>query len=88
MSSSTFADGNGRVGRTLLNYWLILNDFPPLIVYEEDRNLYYEALKQYDEEEILEPLESFFKGQTVKTWARTMEQERGSKRQNSLTDYL
>ena len=83
-----FADGNGRVGRTLLNYWLILNDFPPLIVYEEDRNLYYEALKQYDEEEILEPLESFFKGQTVKTWARTMEQERGSKRQNSLTDYL
>ena len=83
-----FADGTGRVGRTLLNYWLILNDFPPLIVYEEDRNLYYEALKQYDEEEILEPLESFFKGQTVKTWARTMEQERGSKRQNSLTDYL
>ena len=66
----------------------VLNDFPPLIVYEEDRNLYYEALKQYDEEEILEPLESFFKGQTVKTWARTMEQERGSKRQNSLTDYL
>ena len=40
-----FADGNGRVGRTLLNYWLILNDFPPLIVYEEDRNLYYEGLK-------------------------------------------
>lgn len=32
-----FADGNGRVGRTLLNYWFILNNHPPLIVFEEDK---------------------------------------------------
>ena len=29
-----FADGNGRVGRTLLNYWLMSNNYPPAIVYE------------------------------------------------------
>ena len=46
-----FADGNGRVGRTLLNYWLMLNDHPPLIVYDEDKQDYYKALQQYDEEE-------------------------------------
>lgn len=32
-----FADGNGRVGRTLLNYWLMINDYPPMIIYEEDK---------------------------------------------------
>ena len=30
-----FADGNGRVGRTLLNYLLMTRDHPPLIVYDE-----------------------------------------------------
>ena len=84
-----FADGNGRVGRTLLNYWLIINDYPPLIVYEEDRNLYYDALKQYDEKEILDPLEIFFQEQTIKTWRRASEQNKGHRqRQHGFTDYL
>ena len=67
-----FADGNGRVGRTLLNYWLMINDYPPMIVYEEDRRAYYDALQAYDEHEDLEPLTDFFQEQTVKTWARSM----------------
>ena len=67
-----FADGNGRVGRTLLNYWLMIDDYPPLIVYEEDRREYYEALQAYDEQETLEPLTHFLEGQTVKTWDRAM----------------
>ena len=32
-----FADGNGRVGRTLLNYYLMTHDYPPLILYSEDK---------------------------------------------------
>ncbi len=68
-----FADGNGRVGRTLLNYWLMINDCPPMIIYEEDRRTYYEALQAYDEREELDLLTSFFEEQTVKTWARSME---------------
>ena len=54
-----FADGNGRVGRTLLNYWLMINDYPPAIVYEEDRRAYYDALQVYDEQEDLTPLVQF-----------------------------
>ena len=66
-----FADGNGRVGRTLLNYWLMINDYPPTIVYEEDRRAYYDALQAYDEQEDLAPLVHFLEAQTVKTWSRS-----------------
>ncbi len=68
-----FADGNGRVGRTLLNYWLMINDYPPMIIYEEDRRAYYDALQAYDEQEDLALLTEFFEEQTVKTWTRSME---------------
>lgn len=67
-----FADGNGRVGRTLLNYWLMVNNYPPMIIYEEDKKKYYLALQAYDEKEDLDALTDFFKSQTVKTWARAM----------------
>lgn len=68
-----FADGNGRVGRTLLNYFLMINDHPPLIVYDEDKGLYYECLNKYDAEEELYPLYEFFRYETGKTWSKAAE---------------
>lgn len=67
-----FADGNGRAGRTLLNYWLMTNDYPPVIIYEEDRRAYYDALQAYDELEDLEPLAEFLRQESIKTWERAM----------------
>ena len=67
-----FADGNGRVGRTLLNYFLMINNHPPLIVYEEDKRLYYECLQKYDENEEIKPLYEFLKYETEKTWDKTL----------------
>lgn len=67
-----FADGNGRAGRTLLNYWLMINDYPPMVIYEEDRRAYYDALQAYDELEDLEPLTEFFQQETIKTWEQAM----------------
>ena len=32
-----FADGNGRTGRLLMNYFLLLHGHPPVIIHEEDR---------------------------------------------------
>lgn len=52
---------NGRVGRTLLNYYLMTRDHPPLIVGEEDRREYFAALQKYDEDEDLEQLYQFLK---------------------------
>ena len=69
------------MGRTLLNYWLMLNDHPPLIVYDEDKQDYYKALQQYDEDEVLEPLVTFFQRETVQTWQRALEMDQGQRQQ-------
>ena len=50
----------------------MINDYPPMIIYEEDKKAYYEALQQYDEQESLDALVRFLEAQTVKTWARVM----------------
>ena len=68
-----FADGNGRTGRTILNYCLMINNHPPLIVYDEDKREYYAALQEYDESEEIAPLFEFLKRQCEKTWAKTLE---------------
>jgi len=68
-----FSDGNGRMGRTMMNYFLMVNNHPPLIVFDEDRDGYYRALEHYDESEDIEPLYAFFQYQLVKTWKKTFE---------------
>lgn len=67
-----FADGNGRVGRTLMNYYLMINDHPPIIVYEDEKRDYYEALRLFDEQENLDGLVLFLQAQTERTWAKAM----------------
>lgn len=65
-----FADGNGRVGRLLLNYWLVLNNHPTITVYSEDKQTYFDALQAYVDREDLAPLCRFLQAQTIKTWPR------------------
>ncbi|MDR1748841.1 MAG: Fic family protein [Spirochaetaceae bacterium] len=63
-----FADGNGRVGRALLNYYLLTHDHPPLIIHNEQKQEYYEALRMYDEDENIDTVFTFLRDQTVQTW--------------------
>ena len=72
-----FADGNGRTGRTIMNYFLLIHDHPPLIVYEEDRMKYYSALEAFDINENLDPLIEFFQNQLEKTWEKTLARHGG-----------
>ena len=65
-----FADGNGRTGRLVMNYLLMLNDHPPVIIHEQDRREYYEALEAWDSEQQLEPMLAFLREQTCKTWEK------------------
>jgi Fic family protein len=74
-----FADGNGRVGRTLMNYYLMTHNHPPLIVYDEDKRMYYECLQKYDEAEELKSLYEFFKFETKKTWKKALTLAEGMK---------
>lgn len=66
-----FADGNGRVGRTLMNYFLMINDYPPTIIYDEDKESYYMALALYDNGEQIDGFVEFIKEQSIKTWKRS-----------------
>ncbi len=83
-----FADGNGRVGRTLMNYYLMTHAHPPLIIYNEDKNIYYECLQKYDEAEELNPLYEFLVYETEKTWKKALALADGIKLERKcLSDY-
>lgn len=43
-----FQDGNGRVGRLLLNYILLQHKYPPINIRLKDRGRYYRCLQEYD----------------------------------------
>ncbi len=43
-----FEDGNGRMGRLLINYELLKNNLPPVVITKEDRIKYFEFLKNTD----------------------------------------
>ncbi len=77
-----FADGNGRTGRLVMNYLLVLNDHPPIIIHEEDRKSYYDALEAWDRSQDLEPMRVFLKEQTVKTWEKQITGAEKKKRGN------
>lgn len=83
-----FADGNGRVGRTLLNYYLMINNEPPVIIYEDDKVLYYKALQAFDEKESLEPLKKFLQMETIRTWSKTIERDKETNKKYTLGAYM
>ncbi|MCL2125889.1 MAG: Fic family protein [Oscillospiraceae bacterium] len=70
-----FADGNGRVGRALLNYFLMIHDHPPITIYDEDKAEYYKALEAYDEREDIMPMCVFLRMQAMRTWEKTLSHE-------------
>lgn len=63
-----FADGNGRVGRFIMNYYLVIHGHPPIVIYQEDKETYYMALEVYNRTEQLNGFVQFLKEQTIKTW--------------------
>jgi len=44
-----FQDGNGRVGRLLLNYVLLQKEYPPINIKFKDRTRYYKCLQLYNQ---------------------------------------
>lgn len=48
-----FMDGNGRTGRMLLNFILLKNNYPPLVVHKKIRGEYLDVLREADKSEPL-----------------------------------
>lgn len=62
-----FQDGEGRVGRLLLNFILIKKNYPPINILLEDRQEYYKTLQQYSKNDDLKPTLKFLINQYKKT---------------------
>lgn len=45
-----FVDGNGRVGRLLINLLFLKNNFPPIIIRDNEKKKYYQFFKMYDKD--------------------------------------
>lgn len=68
-----FADGNGRVGRTLLNYYLMINNHPPIVIFNEDKETYYLGLEVFDHTGKINNFVKFLQEQMIKTWKTKVE---------------
>jgi Fic family protein len=62
-----FQDGNGRVGRLLLNFILLKNRYPPINIMIEDRAEYYKTLQKYSKEDDMKSTLKFLIEQYKKT---------------------
>lgn len=77
-----FADGNGRLGRLLINYLLLVNGLPPLIIFDDDKSLYYECLLKFDENDNLSSTVEFLKYEMEKTWEKVIDKYKAENNNN------
>lgn len=50
MTKESFLNGNGRTGRLLINFELLKNNIPPIVIPKEERTKYFEFLRNKDVE--------------------------------------
>lgn len=70
-----FMDGNGRTGRMILNFILIKNNYPPLIIHKKERSRYLNALRIADKSKLTEtnrenyePLVNYISEEMIQTY--------------------
>lgn len=51
-----FNDGNGRIGRVLINWQLIRAGFPPIIIRNREKQDYYETFSAYRDKKNIKPM--------------------------------
>lgn len=55
-----FMDGNGRTGRMIMNFILLLNKMPPMIIHKKTRQDYLEAMREADECDLWKVTEKYY----------------------------
>ncbi len=63
-----FGDGNGRVGRLLLNWALLSSRYPPIIIEYEEKRDYIDAMDYYGETGDTEKFEKFILNKIINAY--------------------
>jgi Fic family protein len=63
-----FADGNGRTARMVMNYYLMLNNHPPIVIYVSERQEYEAAVQEFDKTGSYVQFKELLLEETVRTW--------------------
>ena len=50
LTKVSFADGNGRCARLMMNYELIKNNYPPVLINESQKLSYYAIIEEINED--------------------------------------
>lgn len=66
-----FAGGNGCTARTIMNYYLVVHDHPPVIIFYEDRKQYRKAQETFENKKTLDLFTVFLQQQFEKTWSKS-----------------
>src|SRR3989338_1542023 len=49
-----FNDGNGRIGRVIINYQMYRLGFPGIIIRDKEKSIYYQSFKEYRDDKLTE----------------------------------
>ena len=81
-----FNDGNGRIGRVIINHQLLYLGFPVLIIRDKEKNQYYEAFVQYRDKGLTKIMERLIALGLIESLHKRITYLRGDEVVN-LTDY-
>ncbi len=78
-----YVTGRNEIGASPEDVKEEMDELLPIIIHEEDRKAYYEALESWDERQELDPFINFLREQAVKTWEKQL---RRAEERKGITD--